>query len=181
AGIELQFYCNADAEPEAQQAHLRTLCPHGFDQIMLLASSPDAVSLTYPLLTDGGVLNLFAGIPKGQKVALDLTRLASRHMRLLGSSGSTMDDIAECLRLVAEGTLPARKVIGAIAGLNALPDALRAVQAHRYPGKIVIFPQLPDLPLLGLNELATRLPHVYAHLEDGRYWTKAAEEALGLF
>ncbi len=180
AGIDLQFYCNADAEPKAQQAHLRMLCPHGFDQIMLLASAPDAVALTYPLLTDGGVLNLFAGIPKGQKVALDLTPLASRHMRLMGSSGSTMDDIAECLRLVAEGALPARKAIGAIAGLNALPDALRAVQEHRYPGKIVIFPQLPDLPLLGLQELATHLPEVYAHLEDGRYWTKAAEEALGL-
>lgn len=180
AGTKLQFYCNADADFETQQAHLKSLCPHGFDQIMLLASSADAVSLCYPLLTDGGVLNLFAGIPKGQKVAQDLTPLASRHMRLLGSSGSTMDDIAECLRLVAEGALPARKVIGAIAGLNALPDALHAVQEHRYPGKIVVFPQLPDLPLMGLQELATHLPEVYAQLEDGRYWTKAAETALGV-
>jgi threonine dehydrogenase-like Zn-dependent dehydrogenase len=167
AGIELQFYCNADADPDAQQAHLRALCPHGYDHIMLLASSAEAVALTYPLLTDGGVLNLFAGIPKGQKVPLDLTPLASRHMRLLGSSGSTMDDIAECLRLVAEGALPARKVIGAIAGLNALPEALQAVQTHRYPGKVVLFPQLPDLPLMGLTELHDRLPEVAAHLEGG--------------
>jgi NADPH:quinone reductase-like Zn-dependent oxidoreductase len=178
AGIDLQFYCNADAEPDAQQAHLRALCPHGYDHIMLLASSAEAVALTYPLLTDGGVLNLFAGIPKGQKAPLDLTPLASRHMRLLGSSGSTMDDIAECLRLVAEGALPARKVIGAIAGLNALPEALQAVQSHRYPGKVVVFPQLPDLPLMGLTELHERLPEVAAHLEAGRYWTRDAERAL---
>jgi L-sorbose 1-phosphate reductase len=178
AGIDLQFYCNADADPDAQQAHLRALCPHGYDHIMLLASSAEAVALTYPLLTDGGVLNLFAGIPKGQKVPLDLTPLASRHMRLLGSSGSTMDDIAECLRLVAEGALPARKVIGAIAGLNALPEALQAVQSHRYPGKVVVFPQLPDLPLMGLTELHERLPEVAAHLEAGRYWTRDAERAL---
>jgi threonine dehydrogenase-like Zn-dependent dehydrogenase len=178
AGIELQFYCNADADPEAQQAHLRALCPHGYDHIMLLASSAEAVALTYPLLTDGGVLNLFAGIPKGQKAPLDLTPLASRHMRLLGSSGSTMDDIAECLRLVAEGALPARKVIGAIAGLNALPEALQAVQSHRYPGKVVVFPQLPDLPLMGLTELHERLPEIAAHLEAGRYWTRDAERAL---
>ena len=178
AGIELQFYCNADADPEAQQAHLRALCPHGYDHIMLLASSAETVALTYPLLTDGGVLNLFAGIPKGQKVPLDLTPLASRHMRLLGSSGSTMDDIAECLLLVAEGALPARKVIGAIAGLNALPEALQAVQSHRYPGKVVVFPQLPDLPLIGLTELHDRLPEVAAHLEAGRYWTRDAERAL---
>jgi len=178
AGIELQFYCNADADPDAQQAHLRALCPHGYDHIMLLASSAESVALTYPLLTDGGVLNLFAGIPKGQKVPLDLTPLASRHMRLLGSSGSTMDDIAECLRLVAEGALPARKVIGAIAGLNALPEALQAVQSHRYPGKVVVFPQLPNLPLVGLIELHERLPEVAAHLEAGRYWTRDAERAL---
>jgi threonine dehydrogenase-like Zn-dependent dehydrogenase len=178
AGIDLQFYCNADADPDAQQAHLRALCPHGYDHIMLLASSVEAVALTYPLLTDGGVLNLFAGIPKGQKVPLDLTPLASRHMRIVGSSGSTMDDIAECLRLVAEGALPARKVIGAIAGLNALPEALQAVQSHRYPGKVVVFPQLPDLPLMGLTELHERLPEVAAHLEAGRYWTRDAERAL---
>jgi threonine dehydrogenase-like Zn-dependent dehydrogenase len=178
AGIDLQFYCNADADPDAQQAHLRALCPHGYDHIMLLASSAEAVALTYPLLTDGGVLNLFAGIPKGQKVPLDLTPLASRHMRVVGSSGSTMDDIAECLRLVAEGALPARKVIGAIAGLNALPEALQAVQSHRYPGKVVVFPQLPDLPLMGLTELHERLPKVAAHLEAGRYWTRDAERAL---
>jgi threonine dehydrogenase-like Zn-dependent dehydrogenase len=178
AGIDLQFYCNADAEPDAQQAHLRALCPHGYDHIMLLASAAEAVALTYPLLTDGGVLNLFAGIPKGQKAPLDLTPLASRHMRVVGSSGSTMDDIAECLRLVAEGALPARKVIGAIAGLNALPEALQAVQSHRYPGKVVVFPQLPDLPLIGLTELHERLPEVAAHLEAGRYWTRDAERAL---
>jgi threonine dehydrogenase-like Zn-dependent dehydrogenase len=178
AGIDLQFYCNADADPDAQQAHLRALCPHGYDHIMLLASSAEAVALTYPLLTDGGVLNLFAGIPKGQKAPLDLTPLASRHMRIVGSSGSTMDDIAECLRLVAEGALPARKVIGAIAGLNALPEALQAVQSHRYPGKVVVFPQLPDLPLIGLTELHERLPEVAAHLESGRYWTRDAERAL---
>ena len=178
AGIDLQFYCNADAYPDTQQAHLRALCPHGYDHIMLLASSAEAVALTYPLLTDGGILNLFAGIPKGQKAPLDLTPLASRHMRVVGSSGSTMDDIAECLRLVAEGALPARKVIGAIAGLNALPEALQAVQTHRYPGKVVLFPQLPDLPLIGLTELHTRLPEVAAHLEAGRYWTRDAERAL---
>jgi threonine dehydrogenase-like Zn-dependent dehydrogenase len=178
AGIDLQFYCNANADPDAQQAHLRALCPHGYDHIMLLASSAEAVALTYPLLTDGGVLNLFAGIPKGQKAPLDLTPLASRHMRVVGSSGSTMDDIAECLRLVAEGALPARKVIGAIAGLNALPEALQAVQSHRYPGKVVVFPQLPDLPMIGLTELHERLPEVAAHLEAGRYWTRDAERAL---
>jgi hypothetical protein len=52
------------------------------------------------------------------------------------------------------------------------------VQQHRYDGKIVIFPNLPDLPLMGLDELADQLPQVAAQLESGRFWTQAAEEVL---
>ena len=48
----------------------------------------------------------------------------------------------------------------------------------RYPGKIVIFPQIHELPLLGMDELAERLPDIAEKLEDGNGWTKGAEEAL---
>ena len=126
---------------------MRTLAPHGFDQVMLLASSAESVPLTYALLMDGGILNLFAWIPRGQKVDLDLTLLATRHMRLMGSSGSPMDDIRECLELTATGKLPTRKVLSAVGGLFTLPEAMCAIQAHRYGGKVVLFPHLPNLPL----------------------------------
>lgn len=177
-GIDLQLYCNADASPEQQQEHLRALAPHGYDHIMLMASAPEAVALTYPLLKDEGVLNLFAGIPRGSKVPLDLTPLATRHMRLMGSSGSTMDDLRQCLHLTATGELPTRKVLTAIGGLKCLPEAIEAVRTHRYLGKIVLYPHLPDFLLVGLSELRERFPSVYAHLEEGRYWTRPAEEAL---
>jgi hypothetical protein len=48
----------------------------------------------------------------------------------------------------------------------------------RYPGKIVIFPQIPDLPLLGLDELAEKEPQIAAKLAPGNVWTKDAEMAL---
>ncbi|HPH98091.1 MAG TPA: hypothetical protein PKW33_18295 [Anaerolineaceae bacterium] len=35
-----------------------------------------------------------------------------------------------------------------------------------YPGKIVVFLQIHNLPLMGLNELAERLPDVAAKLGD---------------
>ncbi|CUU02224.1 MAG: alcohol dehydrogenase catalytic domain-containing protein [Fimbriimonadales bacterium] len=174
-GITLQFYCNAGASLEEQFARLRELAPHGFDQVMLLASSPDAVPLAYSLLTDGGILNLFAGIPRGQKTPLDLTLLATRHMRLMGSSGSTMDDIRECLDKTASGALPTRKVLTAVGGLNTLPEALTAVQEHRYLGKVVLYPHLPRLPLQAITALSEP---VRRHLESERYWTREAEEAL---
>ncbi len=177
-GIEFHLYCNADTAPEDQLQHLHTLTPHGYDQIMMMASSPEAIALAYPLLTDEGVLNLFAGIPKGNKIPLDLTPLATRHMRLMGSSGSTMDDIRRCLHLTATGELPTRKVLTAVGGLNSLHEAIEAVRTHRYLGKIVVYPHLPDLPLVGLQEMREKMPDVYAHIEEGRYWTREAESAL---
>lgn len=174
-GVALDFYCNKDVSVEEQEAFLRTLAPHGFDHVMLLTSSAEAVPLAYSLLTDGGILNLFGGIPRGQKVALDLTRLATRHMRLMGSSGSTMDDIRECLNATADGTLPTRKVLTAVGGLRTLLEALRAVESHRYLGKVVLFPYLATLPLCALTELEEP---VRRHLEEGRYWTVDAERAL---
>ena len=175
---EVLFY-NAAGIPLAQQQEaLRALSPFGYSQIMCLSSLPEAVEMAYPLLRDGGVLNLFAGIPRGAKVPLDLTLLATRHLRLMGSSGSSMGDMEQCLRLTAEGILPVRRVLSAIGGLNCLPEALQAVQQHRYYGKIVIFPSLPNLPLMGLDELPDHLPPVAAQLESGRFWTQAAEETL---
>ena len=45
-------------------------------------------------------------------------------------------------------------------------------------GKIVIFPQIEDLPLIGLDDLADILPEVAEKLEPGNMWTIEAEEAL---
>ena len=47
-----------------------------------------------------------------------------------------------------------------------------------YAGKIIIFPQLVDLPLLGLAELKERYPRVAEKLGENDLWTIAAEQAL---
>ena len=57
-------------------------------------------------------------------------------------------------------------------------DGLRAVIEQRYPGKVMIYPQLPDLPLLSLPELQAALPDVYRQLDPGPVWTARAERAL---
>ncbi len=92
AGVELHLYCSAGAGSEAQQAHLRSISPYGFDQVVLLFASAEMVAFGYELLTDGGVLNIAAGFPRGTKVPLDLTLFASRHMRIIGSCGVSAAD-----------------------------------------------------------------------------------------
>ena len=44
-------------------------------------------------------------------------------------------------------------------------------------GKIMVYPTLPDLGYVRVAEMADKLPHVAAKLNDG-LWTKDAEDAL---
>lgn len=178
-GVKLTCYNAVGVSPEEQAEAWTALSGSaGYDDIMCLSSSPDAVQQVYPLLTDRGVLNLFAGIPRGTRLSMDLTSLATRHIRLLGSSGSSLADMRFCLQKTESGELPTRRVLSAIGGMYAVRDGIAAMQKHLYPGKIVIFPHLPALPLMGLPELKHLLPAVYEKLEDGRFWTREAEEAL---
>ncbi len=66
----------------------------------------------------------------------------------------------------------------AIGGLETAQAGLQAVMDGKYPGKVVIFPQLANLPLLGLKELKEHLPEVAAKLGDNLMWTNEAETVL---
>ena len=43
--------------------------------------------------------------------------------------------------------------VAAIGGMNAAQAGIEAMMDGRYPGKIVIFPQIPELPLMGLDAM----------------------------
>jgi len=82
------------------------------------------------------------------------------------------------VRLVESGQLSPNRLVAVVGSLGAARDGLRAVRDAAFPGKIVIYPHIKDLPLTLLPELRDRLPSVYARLKDGREWTREAEEEL---
>jgi len=65
-----------------------------------------------------------------------------------------------------------------VGGIEAVPDALQALMDGRFPGKIVIFPELRDLPLTPLPALAEAEPEVGRALDADGSWTVDAEAAL---
>ncbi len=58
---------------------------------------------------------------------------------------------------------------------GAARDGMQALMDTTYPGKVVIYPHIKELPLTGMADLKVRLPSVYAMLKDGREWTNEAE------
>ena len=68
--------------------------------------------------------------------------------------------------------------MAAIGGINAAQEGLRAVQDGSFPGKVVIWPQLEDLPLIPLTRLGEYLPNVAEKLTPAQMWTREAEDEL---
>jgi threonine dehydrogenase-like Zn-dependent dehydrogenase len=152
---------------------------HGpYDDIVSLVPSADLVAQTIPHLAERGVYNIFAGINKGVTAELDLGTIIARKQRLIGTTGSSIEDMRKTLSLVESGKLSTNASLAAIAGLDGLRDGLEAVKEGRFPGKTVIFPTIAGLPLMSLEDMQERLPEVYAKLKDGKFWTREAEEVL---
>jgi threonine dehydrogenase-like Zn-dependent dehydrogenase len=148
----------------------------GFDDIIVMAPSTSAVADAAAFLAPGGVMNIFAGLKRGTMVPLDLSLVYQKNIRFIGHSGSKIDDLRVMLHQTESGQLSPNRSVEAIGSLEAARDGLQAVRDARFPGKVVVFPQINDLPLTPLSELKHKLPTVYALLKDGREWTTAAEQ-----
>ncbi|MFB2553406.1 alcohol dehydrogenase catalytic domain-containing protein [Ciceribacter sp. sgz301302] len=126
---------------------LKEHAPAGVDDAMIVAPSAAAIAQATGLLAPDGLLSLFAGFPYGQGVAVDLAAVALTGMRFTGSTGCSVEDMRNVLSRVEAGTLDLSANIAAVAGLDTLPKALMAVSEGTVSGKIVVYPQVPDLPL----------------------------------
>ncbi len=125
-----------------------------------------------------GMLVLFAGVPNGTLGAVNLSNAYLSNAQYTGTSGLTIHDQASVMERRIAGTLSPGRSVAAIGGLETAAQAIESVIEGKYPGKVVIFPQIHNLPLTGLKELQDRLPDVAAKLGEDRMWTNAAEEVL---
>jgi threonine dehydrogenase-like Zn-dependent dehydrogenase len=125
-----------------------------------------------------GMMVFFAGVPNGTMGALNLSNVYLSNAQYTGTSGLTIDDQASVMQRRVAGTLSPGRSVAAIGGLETAAEALESVIEGKYPGKVVIFPQIHNLPLMGLKELKEHLPEVAAKLGEDLMWTNEAEEVL---
>jgi len=150
----------------------------GFDDIVVLAPVAGLIGEASKMLADGGVLNIFAGVPRGTIAEMDVASVYRRRVRWMGSSGSRPADLVYTLNLAESGEIATNRSVAAIGGIDAVLDGMRAVKNALFPGKIVIYPQILGFPLTAITDLKELLPSVYEKMEDGRFWTNEAEKEL---
>lgn len=178
-GATLAAYSPSRQDPEGLAEKIRDATGGAvFDDIVIMAPSAALVEESAGWLGDDGLLNIFAGVPRGTMARLDLSKVYMAGQRWIGSSGSSLADLGYTLEKIQTRALRTESTVAAIAGLNAAKEGLQAVQDGSFPGKIVVWPQLPSLPLIPLPELAKHLPKVAAKLSPEGYWTKEAEDEL---
>lgn len=130
------------------------------------------------LLGKDGMLNFFAGVPNGTTIQIDLNNIFLNNMQLTGTSGSSVDDQKTVMSKACSGALSPNLSIAAIGGLKQAVAGMDAMMAGRFTGKIIIYPQLPDLPLLSLAEVADNYPKVAEKMGPNHTWNREAEKVL---
>jgi L-sorbose 1-phosphate reductase len=148
------------------------------DDVVICVPSGPLMEESANLLAQDGMLVFFAGVPVGTMIDFDLNNIFLNNMQLTGTSGSTMDDQRLVVRKTTEKQLSPILSVAAVGGMEAALDGLDAMMTSKFAGKIIIFPQLRNLPLLGMAELKERYPEIGAKLGDNDAWTVEAEQLL---
>ena len=172
----IEFICLNPMKEATYHAGMAAFKSSGFDDIIVLAPIPAVISDGSAYLAPQGVMNVFAGVVRGTMAKLDLSDTFLKQARVIGHSASAMSDMEEVLNRINSGELSPNRSVAAIGSLSAARDGLQAVKDANFAGKVVIYPNIREFPLTSLTNLKDPLPSVYAKLNNGREWTKEAED-----
>lgn len=123
---------------------LRLTGGNGVDVALTCAPSPELQGQAIACLARFGRLNFFSGLTKGVLAEIDTNKVHYWSLKLLGSTGSSLDDYGRAMRLAESGKISVTK---GVSHRFAMPDAVAAFD-HALSGrgmKTVIFPQLDRL------------------------------------
>lgn len=149
----------------------------GYQYAVCLVPVPALVADAVARAAEGGVVNVFAGLPAGTIGQLDLQHIISKQIFVFGTSGSDNKDMRTVITKIERGDYDTTVSLDAITGMAGFGDAIQSVIDRTSGGKIMVYPSLREQGLVRLQDLADTLPSVAALLDDG-LWTKAAEEEL---
>jgi len=150
----------------------------GADDVVVSVPISDVMAEADTAMNPDGMLVFFAGVPNGTMAPLNLSAVYLDNAQYTGTSGLTIHDQQQVVDLADRGELSPGSIVGAVGGMKAAKDGLQALVDGSYSGKVLIFPQIHDLPLMGLDELKKTLPDVAAKLGAGDTWNDEAERAL---
>ncbi len=156
----------------------------GFDDVFVLVPNAAVTEQASAILGVDGCLNFFTGPTNETFTApLNYYKVHYHGHHVIGSVGSTTDDMVEALELIGSGSINPALMITHIGGLDAAAEAI--LDLPNIPGgKKLIYTGI-SLPLVSLEEILSRRTTqplflgLAAILEgSGGLWSREAEDYL---
>ena len=176
--VELLTFNSQTSETSLHDFVMGITDNRGADDVVVSVPISEVMAEADTLMSPDGMLVFFAGVPNGTLAPLNLSAVYLDNAQYTGTSGLTIHDQQQVVDLANRGELSPGSIVGAVGGMRAAKDGLQALVDGSYSGKVLIFPQIHDLPLMGLSELREKLPDVAAKLSAGDTWNDEAEKAL---
>ncbi len=154
---------------------IENLSDGGFDDIVIMAPVASVIERSMGYAGADSLVNIFAGVNIGTTIEMD-AGLLTRGVKVVGSSGSRIEDLEKTLSMAESGTLSTDYAVAAVGGIYGAHEGLAAVNDGTFAGKIVIYPQVENVDLIPLEELPEKLPDVAAKLGPGGTWSREAEQ-----
>jgi threonine dehydrogenase-like Zn-dependent dehydrogenase len=177
-GRELHIINPLEVKPSLFDFIMQLTDGKGADDVVVSVPSAGLTAEAATLMNTDGMLVVFAGMPTGTMAPINMSNVYLHNAQYTGTSGLSIEDQGAVLQRANEGKLSPGRMVAAIGGIETAREALEGVIESKYPGKIVVFPQIHDLPLMGLDELAEKLPKVAEKLGPSNVWTVESEAAL---
>lgn len=103
---------------------MRATGGEGADKVMVSVAVVNAAELSVKLVRKGGAINLFAGMPSGSTLALDMNRIHYDEVLLTGSFGFGPDDFRTAVDLISGGKLNVTRLVTSTVPLAGTLGAL---------------------------------------------------------
>jgi len=165
-GVDIQFV-NTALESDPAQVLLDLTDGKGFDDISVYAPVKEVVELADSLLGRDGCLNFFSGpTDKQMKAEMNFYNVHYNSTHVVGTSGSTTEDMREFLDILSAGELDPAFMITHIGGIDAVVDTV--LNLPDIPGsKKLIYPHL-TLELTAIEDFAEKgkVDPVFAELAE---------------
>ncbi len=124
----------------------------GAEDVIVAVGTEEAIHTGQALVSRGGVLNLFGGLPRGKEhVSLDTQLIHYKEINVTGSSGGYSWDMVRTLDLIASGAIQPAVHITRIGGLEHAPDLLKMVKAKTIDGKAIVYPHQISPAILSVS------------------------------
>jgi len=134
----------------------------GADDFILAIGVREEQQRALSLLADGGVANLFGGLPQGEHIlGLDALAVHYREIKVVGSSGGEPSDLSAALKAIAEGHIDAGNYVGAVGSLDNAIDVLKMIRDRKLEGRAILYPHVDSKPLQMVDR--------WSKAEEGRF------------